>query len=417
MKINNKGLSLIEIIVSIALIATVTLFMYRLLADVTFQKNNEYFASLNQETKVEILQYIKEHYDYNVIDTINCNANNTSCTLEYSNDVKEYPLTLSLQESSGKWYLVFEEDNTVIKKWYLSQINGGKILYKNNENDSGMIHVNIELYTNNFDNNENNNNTLDDICFTINTIDYTGTKVDYNALKRAFVTVQCVQEGYNTRGWGYTTSLTNNPSGYDFASSKAYDCNFKGIYDSNSTGTKNVLRVTHHPVEIKVNENDKTIYVHFCRTGGHTFIFGQYSIYGEYSNDPSFNNPVNNEYFWFDYKQQGPLEDSCPLGHQPCRSRYSNITGRSHFKDYSIEFITHYYQYPDVNAADDDIKYNCMNFINNLEDDYPDDFLYVESMQYTYSSRDVLSSVKTLSTCKNADCLNSNGTMTLNFGQ
>ena len=59
MKLNNKGVTIIELIVSIALISVVMLFMYRLLADVTFQKDNDYFASVNQEQRIEIIDNMR----------------------------------------------------------------------------------------------------------------------------------------------------------------------------------------------------------------------------------------------------------------------------------------------------------------------------------------------------------------------
>ncbi len=84
MKIGNKGLSLIEIIISIALLSTITLFMYRLLADVTFQKNNEFFASLNQENKIEIIDYFNDLFAHsNEITTALCTGD-SYC--EFGND-------------------------------------------------------------------------------------------------------------------------------------------------------------------------------------------------------------------------------------------------------------------------------------------------------------------------------------------
>ena len=59
MKLNKKGITIIELIVSVALISVIMLFMYKLLADITFQKENDYFASVNQEQRIEIIDKIE----------------------------------------------------------------------------------------------------------------------------------------------------------------------------------------------------------------------------------------------------------------------------------------------------------------------------------------------------------------------
>ena len=47
---NNKGITLVELIVSIALISIVIMFLFRLLVDVRYNENNMDFNRKNQQT-------------------------------------------------------------------------------------------------------------------------------------------------------------------------------------------------------------------------------------------------------------------------------------------------------------------------------------------------------------------------------
>ena len=60
MKLDNKGISIIELIISISLISVVMLFLYNLLSNVTFEKDDDYFASLNQANRIEIISTIED---------------------------------------------------------------------------------------------------------------------------------------------------------------------------------------------------------------------------------------------------------------------------------------------------------------------------------------------------------------------
>ena len=61
MKLDNKGISIIELIISISLISVVMLFLYNLLSNVTFEKDDDYFASLNQANRIEIISTIEDN--------------------------------------------------------------------------------------------------------------------------------------------------------------------------------------------------------------------------------------------------------------------------------------------------------------------------------------------------------------------
>ena len=61
--LNNKGMSLVEVIISIALISVVLVFMIKLLIDVNNTQTNNDYAKDNQTIRTEILRAI--HNDLN----------------------------------------------------------------------------------------------------------------------------------------------------------------------------------------------------------------------------------------------------------------------------------------------------------------------------------------------------------------
>ena len=58
MKLNNKGLTLVELIISIVLVVVVMLFMYKLLSDVNNEKNDDSYAQENRVIRAEIIKKV-----------------------------------------------------------------------------------------------------------------------------------------------------------------------------------------------------------------------------------------------------------------------------------------------------------------------------------------------------------------------
>ncbi len=55
MKINNKGVTIVELLVSLALLSVVLMFLYNLLSNVTFEKNTDFIANSNQANRIDII--------------------------------------------------------------------------------------------------------------------------------------------------------------------------------------------------------------------------------------------------------------------------------------------------------------------------------------------------------------------------
>lgn len=172
-KLNNKGLTLIELIVSIALVSVVMIFLYRLLANVQYDRDEEFFASKNQEQKIEITNYMQGRLRFDndtvYIRAVDDTDNNLTFTLssgvQYQMTVKDDKKTLEIKNTDASY-------GGVLRTWTIEQGTLGKPSCEGHDIalDSGAyapVECTIPIYTLNNSNVESNNNTLDDIVITV----------------------------------------------------------------------------------------------------------------------------------------------------------------------------------------------------------------------------------------------------------
>ena len=126
---DNHGITLIELIISIALISIVIMFLFRLLVDVRYSDNNTDFDRENQQTRAIIIKTIQEDFlerkligltDHNtpaysdqlIIDFIY--ADGTTGTLMVSTDGSNGEQYVSYRNALGteKWWLEKETTST-----------------------------------------------------------------------------------------------------------------------------------------------------------------------------------------------------------------------------------------------------------------------------------------------------------------
>lgn len=166
MKLNNKGISLIELIITVLLISIVMIFMYQLFSDVTFEQDNDYIATLNHEIRIEIIDEIEKSLQTNKVnqftsDFINIKINDH----DFINIINNNSIKVNAQ-------------NWTIKNSTFGKIVCGGVSSMAST-DKKLVQCVIPVYTNNTNNQEGNNNTLDDIIFSF----YTGQEVDVPDLK------------------------------------------------------------------------------------------------------------------------------------------------------------------------------------------------------------------------------------------
>ena len=188
MKLNNKGVTIVELLVSLALLSVVLMFLYNLLSNVTFEKNTDFIANANQANRIDIINTI-EHDLLNDND-ISIDESQTKVTRLVLKGTKNY--VISITENTLAYYVNNDIQNTwKIKGGKLGEINcentlGGTttsdnvtecksdsyntpIVCTDNLNALDSIKITectIPVYTTNVDNSKETNNTLDDITFS-----------------------------------------------------------------------------------------------------------------------------------------------------------------------------------------------------------------------------------------------------------
>ena len=89
-KMNNKGSTLLELIISIALISVILVFMVRLLVDLNDSETNNKYAKKNQVIRAEILRTIENDLQNKIITDIRDNSTTSNLIITFKfNDNKE----------------------------------------------------------------------------------------------------------------------------------------------------------------------------------------------------------------------------------------------------------------------------------------------------------------------------------------
>lgn len=194
MKLNNKGVTIVELLVSMALLSVILMFLYNLLSNVTFEKNSDFIASANQANRIDIIMTIEDDL---------LKDNNVIIVSKYDNDLilkgtlKKYRITL-VDNNLAYYVSELSRDNWQIQNtWEIKNGTLGKIDCGNTNMSSLESNVNasecksgsansnltcrdvinsyesiviteckIPVYTTNVNNTQDNNNTLDDIIFS-----------------------------------------------------------------------------------------------------------------------------------------------------------------------------------------------------------------------------------------------------------
>ena len=187
--LNKKGFTMVELMVSIALISIVMIFLVKLLVDVRYEGTNEVYDIKDQISRAEIIKTIENDLkDYNIIDvtstgntlktiTIQTEENGNS-KIELSNDNPTthttYLTYTTLDGKKYKWTLKLASDNSDVQ-YDLDSIKCKVIKNDKDTQDKDYVLV-IEIpvvlgkskrYTTTDKNNGiNNDSTLDNIVLT-----------------------------------------------------------------------------------------------------------------------------------------------------------------------------------------------------------------------------------------------------------
>lgn len=165
-KLNKKGSTLLELIISITLISVILVFLMRLLVDLNNTQTNNDFAKDNQINRAEIIRMVENDLTNNTITNItnNSSSGNIGCTFTFSGGK-----TATINATSDTF--TYTSSDGTKRSWTM---DGGTI-YTDKANviyssDSvGQIYalqIDIEVHTVNDNNKAGNNNLLDDILIS-----------------------------------------------------------------------------------------------------------------------------------------------------------------------------------------------------------------------------------------------------------
>lgn len=180
-KMNKRGSTLLELVISIALISIILIFLMRLLVDLNNTETNNVYAKDNQINRAEIIRAIENDLNYNIITNIDSKGSNKYNTLQIN-------FTFS-NNKTAKIYcnrdeLMYKNSNDQIRWWkmkdariYTDKANVSYSDDKINEVNKRIytLQIDIEVHTTNDKNKFGNNNLLDDIL-----ISYIGKSQDFN---------------------------------------------------------------------------------------------------------------------------------------------------------------------------------------------------------------------------------------------
>ncbi len=158
MKLNNKGLSIVELIIGAALISVVIIFLYRLLIDINHEVNNTNYAIHNQSIRFEIIENVSKDFTDETIKNLSVSSGNI--TISYERGVS------TVLDVTDKDLVLTNKDN-IKTKWTfdraVSDVTNMYVCYSELSVNNYSLKIEIPIYTNNFDNIHEANNYLDDI--------------------------------------------------------------------------------------------------------------------------------------------------------------------------------------------------------------------------------------------------------------
>lgn len=178
-KMNNKGSTLLELIISIALISVILVFMVRLLVDLNDSETNNKYAKKNQVIRAEILRTIENDLQNKIITNIRDNSTTSNLIITFKFDGNKESNINVLKDK-----LTYKNTDGKTRTWTLKEgyfnITKSPVDFSQDENIYSLI-IDIPVYTTNEFNTKNNNNLLDDIL-----VSYIGRTIDLNTFSHCY---------------------------------------------------------------------------------------------------------------------------------------------------------------------------------------------------------------------------------------
>lgn len=183
MKLNNKGMTLIELLLSIALIGIVLVFLLQLLNDLQYETDNNNFAYSNQVNRMDAIYTISNDLQkYTLVGVEDASANDNIIIkfyFVYGGSTKASVLrsdyniyTDEYGDSKTTYYLRYTDYSGEQYSWEMKgaelDLCGTFKYYVDNTSNNYYFKINIPVYNSVYHerNNEDLNNAVDDIEIT-----------------------------------------------------------------------------------------------------------------------------------------------------------------------------------------------------------------------------------------------------------
>ena len=184
MKLNNKGMTLMELLISIVLIGMVLVFLMQLLTDLRDETDNNNFAYNNQVNRTEVIYTIEKDLNKYTLVGLEDASSNGNIVIKFHfrkgvNEIASAILTSSKEDvvdelglTKTKYYLSYTDYNGEKYLWEMKNAIldscGYFTYYLDNNSNNYYFKLNFYIYNNptHERNNENKNNAVDDIEIT-----------------------------------------------------------------------------------------------------------------------------------------------------------------------------------------------------------------------------------------------------------
>lgn len=177
MKLNSKGMTIVEILISVVLISLVLGFLFKLLIDIQEEQDSNNFAYQNQINRAEFIHTVEADLNSHVLlgieDVSSSSDGNIAINFYYQSGGDKVTSTLkTTQKSSGnnlKYYISYVDFNgnkySYEMKGARLDVCGNFISYRKNDSDNYYFRINIPIYNQVYNqyNTEKLNNNVDDI--------------------------------------------------------------------------------------------------------------------------------------------------------------------------------------------------------------------------------------------------------------
>lgn len=200
MKLNSKGMTLMELLVSIVLVGIVLTFLFQLLTDLQHETENNNYAYNNQVNRTDAIYTIERDLQKYTLVGVRDVSTNGNIIIEFhfiagdgtkittlKSEYNEY--VDDLGDTQRTYYLRYTNYNNEKYSWEMKGATldtcGTFKYYIDNTSSSYYFKLNIPIYNKVYNerNNKNRNNAVDDIEIT-----YADRKADLNVTNGTFLT-------------------------------------------------------------------------------------------------------------------------------------------------------------------------------------------------------------------------------------